>query len=127
MEVRYSAQGAGEVDVSGTESDSLYFVSQLLQGKGNIAGNMDGSPAPYDKFLKSIVIKTVPGQRLAFTVTEDGDLLVAGEYTGLEAIAGNLKWFVEKERRQGDHLHVEYYPDHFFLAENSIPIVFMMT
>lgn len=126
MKIRYSAQGTGEVDVEGTESDYLDFVSQLLVGKGNIAGNMEGSPAPYDKFLKSIIIKTVPGQRLSFSVTEEGDLLAAGESRGLEAIAGNLKWFVESERRKGDHLHVEYFPDHFFLAENSIPLVFMV-
>lgn len=124
MEVSYTLSSHGaEANVDGTRVDFLGLAALLLQGQGEIKTDTEGSPAPYDKFLKSIIIKTVPGQRLTFSPTEDGDLLVAGESAGLEALAGNLKWFAEGE---SDHMHEEYYPDHFYLAENSIPMVFVL-
>lgn len=127
MEVSYTLDSHGvEANVDGTRVDFLGLAALLLQGKGEIKTDTQGSPAPYDKFLKSIIIKTVPGQRLTFSATEDGDLLVAGESAGLEILAGNLKWFAEGERTKGDHMHVEYHPDHFYLAEDSIPMVFML-
>lgn len=127
MEVSYTLGSRGsEANVDGTTVDFLGLAALLLQGKGEIKTDTEGSPAPYDKFLKSIIIKTVPGQRLTFSATEDGDLLIAGESTGLEILAGNLKWFADGERGTGDHMHVEYFPDHFYLAEDSIPMVFML-
>jgi hypothetical protein len=127
MEVSYTLDSHGaEANVDGTSVDFLGLAALLLQGKGEIKTDTEGSPAPYDKFLKSIIIKTAPGQRVTFSATEDGDLLVAGESAGLEILAGNLKWFAEGEGRKGDHIHEEYYPDHFYLAQDSIPIVFML-
>ena len=127
MEVSYTLDAHGaEANVDGTRDDFLGLAALLLQGKGEIKTDTEGSPAPYDKFLKSIIIKTVPGQRVTFSATEDGDLLVAGESAGLEKLAGNLKWFAEGEGRNGDHMHEEYYPDHFYLAEDSIPMVFVL-
>jgi hypothetical protein len=55
---------------------------------------------------------------------EDDMVRVVGGQTGLETLAENIRIFAGDAGSPDDHLHIDYYPGHFFLAEDSEPLVF---
>ncbi|MFD0350706.1 hypothetical protein ACFQ0M_41185 [Kitasatospora aburaviensis] len=47
--------------------------------------------------------------------------MISGDAAARAVLAENLRGMACAE--DGGHLHVEYFPDHFYLAEGSLPLV----
>ena len=78
---------------------------------------------PYEQLLKAIVVESLPTRGVTFTVTNDDQLSIAGDKTKMAILADNVQSIAEADDVEG-HWHVEYFPDHFFLAPESFPVVF---
>ncbi len=78
---------------------------------------------PYEQLLKAIVVENLPSRGVTFTVTNDDQLSITGDKTKMAILADNVQSIAETDDVEG-HWHVEYFPDHFFLAPESFPVVF---
>ncbi|AWZ06368.1 hypothetical protein DRB96_20350 [Streptomyces sp. ICC1] len=61
-----------------------------------------------------------PGGRIGVD-PERGALLIEGDRPGLGALAGELRSTASMD--DGGHQHMEYHPDHPYLAAESLPLV----
>jgi hypothetical protein len=62
---------------------------------------------------------------------EEG-ILISGSRAKLLVLAQNIRWLADKPEGGAptelkDHIHIEYHPDHFFLAEGALPMVLTKT
>jgi hypothetical protein len=57
----------------------------------------------------------------------DEKLFVAGARDKLALFSANIDWLADSQERGSpenrDHLHIEFYPGHFFLSEDALPII----
>jgi hypothetical protein len=72
------------------------------------------------RYLKELVVK-VDSNSLILLET-DQQLYVSGAKEKLDLFSANIDWLVDSQTER-DHLHVEFYPGHFFLSEDALPLV----
>jgi hypothetical protein len=76
--------------------------------------------APYEEFMSKLVVRHDSG-RVSVTKKLD-EVLITGSPQHLRLLAENIEALADDA--EGDrHLHVEYYPDHFYLDQSSEPLV----
>lgn len=54
-------------------------------------------------------------------------ILISGSKEKLQVLAQNFLWLADREKPETltkirDHLHIDYYPGHFFLEEGALPL-----
>lgn len=79
---------------------------------------------PYEHVLQEIIV-TGEGDGALATIRVDpekGRLHLAGGKQGLEILATNIEGFGEEEEID-HHQHIEYFPDHVYLAEGSDALI----
>jgi hypothetical protein len=82
--------------------------------------------APYDGFLSQLRrdVRDESDEKL-LVKRRDDELYICGSPPFLELLAQNIRFLAEdKSQFSGNHLHVEYYPDHFFLSSASDALIF---
>jgi hypothetical protein len=114
-----------ELELQASEQE-LYELSKALGGaptviKCETEGVTDDI---YPKVLRSISVNALADQIVDIQVTEDESLQISGEPARLSILAENVKNFAG-DRPKGEHIHIDYYDDHPYLASTSIPIVIM--
>lgn len=77
---------------------------------------------PYDQALTSIRVETSESLVLIDHDEAAAAMLITGRPESREVLAGNLTDFAQ-EGKPGDHLHVDWFPDHFYLGEGSDSVV----
>jgi hypothetical protein len=112
-----------EICIVGSRDEFRKLASIIRQTHGTVISNQTGSPVPYDQLLKAIVVESQPTRGVTFSVTDDHQLSIAGDKTKMAILADNVQSIAEADDVEG-HWHVEYFPDHFFLAPESFPVVF---
>jgi hypothetical protein len=113
-----------EISVIASREELIDLSTRLRTVGGQIVSDHQmGSPAPYDRFLAGILVEDAPGQSVIFNVTKDNFLRVAGDRRKMEVLAKNVESFA-KESDDDQHSHEEYFPGHFYLAPESLPVVF---
>ncbi|WP_435877932.1 Imm32 family immunity protein [Streptomyces kurssanovii] len=114
-----------ETEISGTRSELLALGQLLRSGHGELPAATVPNPAPYGRSLSRIGLLRADG-KARVALSEDGESLeIQGDAESLALFADNLEGFA-LEADQDDHLHVEYFPEHDYLAEESQPLVFGM-
>jgi hypothetical protein len=122
LSVRYSGN-LGEVNIAGHVRDLEEFVGVLVLGSGSLATSSEGDPSPYREFLSCIAVRSVLEGRIVLSVDEDeGVLKIAGSLKFLYILAENICELC-RESVLGEHLHVDYFPEHFYLAESQVSLV----
>ncbi len=122
----FFADPTKEICIIGAREDFGRLASLIRAAKGTMLSGQTGSPAPYDRLLGPIVIENKLGESVRFSVTQNGALLIVGDQSKLSILADNVFSISEADDSEG-HWHVEYFPDHFFLAPDSFPVVFELT
>jgi hypothetical protein len=79
-------------------------------------------PNPYERWLDSIAIEPelVPQVVIARLGSQ---LVLRGGRRSLHVLADNVESFAQTAYGQNSHIHIEYYPGHFYLRESSVPVV----
>jgi hypothetical protein len=53
-------------------------------------------------------------------------LVISGSDGNIQVLSDNIQWLIEQGESSADlkdHLHVDYYPDHPYLASSNISLV----
>jgi hypothetical protein len=112
-----------EVDVAGRACDLEELAGILAVGSGSPATFSGADPSPYQGFLPGIVVRSVPESRVVLSVDGgEGVLNIVGSSDFLCILAENLLDLC-REGVRGEHLHIEYFPEHFYLAESRVSLV----
>lgn len=79
---------------------------------------------PYGNVLTAIYITH---NNKPVSISRSGsELRIAGSKEKLKVLSENIIWLSNNSELGGDsedHLHIEYLPEHYYLAESSLPIV----
>ena len=113
----------GEVEVSGTVETLGEWANALTRGDVEISTSTGGDPSPYSHYLAGICVRwTAPGLVQMSVDTERQALSFTGSGQSMKVLAENIRGLC-REGVPGEHLHIEYFPDHFYLAESQISLV----
>jgi hypothetical protein len=112
----------GELELSGTRSELLALGRELRSGQGEISLEKVSDPFPYSRSLSWMGCQLGSG-KILISSSGDGEAVeVRGGPEALALLADNIEGFAS-EADQDDHLHVDYFPDHDYLAEGSGSVV----
>jgi hypothetical protein len=83
-------------------------------------------PTPYDDYLEEITFKARDG--LLDIQIIGKALAISGSDENLQVLSDDIQWLIEQGETSPDlvgrlHLHVDYYPDHPYLASSNISLV----
>ncbi|MFJ9379408.1 hypothetical protein [Streptomyces sp. NPDC101455] len=112
----------GELELSGSRSELLALGRKLRSGDGEILLAKASDPFPYSGSLLRIGVRQASGKVRISSSGDSGSLDVEGRLESLSLLAENIEGFA-LEADQGDHLHVDYFPEHDYLAGGSGSLV----
>ena len=116
------SDSTGELELSGTRSELLTLGRALRSGRGEILLAQVSNPFPYTRSLLRIEFQQASG-KIRMSSSGDGEYLaVEGKAESLSLLAENIEGFA-LGADQDDHLHVDYFPGHDYLAEESGSLV----
>ncbi|MET9890475.1 hypothetical protein ABZZ47_09715 [Streptomyces sp. NPDC006465] len=108
----------GEVDLSASAEELTLLASVVVQGEGLLGSTL----SPGDNGLAGVEVKGTSGPGvLIHRDAERQILVISGDSAGRAVLAENLRDLASAE--EGGHLHIDYFPGHFYLAEGSLPLV----
>jgi hypothetical protein len=128
MDRRYSR--SHQIEITGNGSVLVELAELLTSAKGSVIRTLtvpsQELAAPYDGFLSQLRrdVRDESDEKL-LVKRRDNELYICGPPEALELFAQNIRFLAEdKSQFSGNHLHVEYYPDHFFLSSASDGLIF---
>lgn len=121
MIIYYSNTPLKELSIEGTEGDFLQLTDLINNTRNETVETDRANPHPYQYSLNKISVKIKPNKMVNLEVTGD-ELIISGDIQYLSQFSDEIKSFAENTNL-GEHLHIEYYINHFFLNPNAIPLV----
>ncbi|MFF8268350.1 hypothetical protein ACF059_13260 [Streptomyces sp. NPDC016562] len=110
------------LDVSGSAAELVALALALAAGKGSVATTASAEPSFGGTELASVEVVSTSGPGVHIGVElERGALRIEGDRPGLTALAEELQSIAEMD--DGGHQHIEYFPDHYYLAAGSLAMV----
>ncbi|MFJ9871056.1 hypothetical protein [Streptomyces sp. NPDC101165] len=108
----------GEVDLTASAEELAGLASAVTEGDGFIGST---SPLAGETLAGIEVRKTAgPGVRIELDASRQV-LVISGDFGARAILADNLQAMATAET--GGHLHIDYFPEHPYLVEGSVPIV----
>jgi hypothetical protein len=108
----------GELTLDASAAELSRLADAVTLG----SGRLDATTGPGGNTLTGVEVSTTPGPGVLLHVDAARQvLLISGDAGARAVLAANLRAMAEEE--DGGHLHIDYYPDHFYLAEGSVPLV----
>jgi len=117
------------VEVEGSSAD-LGKLSQEIKACAELCKMSLSAPVDGDEkglvYLTRLLIKVTSGP-VKVSVSER-DLSLSGAKDKLDLLCENIDWLIDPNNaataeRARDHLHLEFYPGHFFLSADALPMV----
>jgi len=113
-----SDPGCGEVDLSASAEELSWLANAVAQGEGLLSS----TSSPGTDALAGVEVKDTSGPGvLIHRDAERQILVISGDSASRAVLAENLRDMATAE--DGGHLHIDYFPGHFYLAEGSLPLV----
>ncbi|WP_329382405.1 Imm32 family immunity protein [Streptomyces sp. NBC_01716] len=109
---------SGEVDITASAKELSSLAGAVAEGTGFI-----GSTSPPDSdALAGIDVRRASGPGVQIELDASRQVLViSGDLEARAILAANLQGMATAE--EGGHLHIDYFPEHPYLVEGSVPIV----
>lgn len=108
----------GEVDLTASAEELNRLADAVAEGEGLLSS----APSPGSSVLAGIEIKKAAGPGVLVHLDSERQVLViSGDTAGRVVLADNLRGMASAE--DGNHLHIDYFPGHFYLVEGSLPLV----
>lgn len=126
MALEITVRYADEIDLEGSP-EALRELAKLVRSA--VAVTIDLAPVsgrrdPYEGYLRKVIIQ--PDELKVRVRRNDDRLIISGTASARDIFADNLLYAAETHQ-MGEHGHVDYYPDHYYLAEGSEPLVISQT
>jgi hypothetical protein len=107
-----------EVDLMASAEELSRLADAVADGEGVLSSAV--SPGSND--LAGVEVKKTSGPGVVIRLDPERQVLViSGDSAGRAVLADNLLGMASAE--DGGHLHVDYFPGHFYLAEGSLSLV----
>ena len=114
---------ANELELALSAEAAHLLGSALRQPSADVATLVAGPPTPYAVWLSRILVRRHESGKVGLSIDEAASALVLeGERRYLDILAENVEVFIDEKPRPGDHLHIEYHDDHFYLAPSRISL-----
>jgi hypothetical protein len=111
------------LEIAGSQDALKQLANWIDAGAGALSFEKpETSPAPYERWLARLTVAASQHPLVKIGI-EDDTVCVVGGQTGLATLAENIRIFADDAGSPDEHLHIDYYPGHFFLAEESVPLV----
>ena len=108
-----------------SEVDLVASAEELSRLAGAVAGGeglLSSTASPGRNALAGVEVKQTTGPGVLIHLDPERRILViSGDTAGRAVLADNLLSMASAE--DGGHLHVDYFPGHFYLAEGSLSLV----
>jgi hypothetical protein len=124
MEIRYSPNSGA--NIAGPSEELLAIKKRILGlarvgvGRIELSGNSTGSPAPYDRWLKRLIISAGNGPIIAL-VGANREFNITANPECLKVLASFFS--VPEGAQPAWHTHVQFYPGNQWISEDSEPTV----
>jgi hypothetical protein len=118
-----------DLELKGSPQDWDKLGRVLLLAKHNKAVEVilfvpnQTKPTPYDGFLTSMVVIPEKIKSQLEIKRENSKLLIVGPSETIEILAVNMLGLADVEPKPSYHMHIEYFPEHYYLAPSSHPLV----
>ena len=108
----------GEVVLMASAEELSRLAGAVADGEGLLSS----TASPDSNGLAGVEVKKTSGPGVLIRLDPERQILaISGDSAGRAALAGNLLGVASAE--DGGHLHVDYFPGHFYLAEGSLSLV----
>lgn len=108
----------GEVDLTASAEE----LSRLADAVANGEELLKSTVAPGSNALAGVEVKKASGPGVLIHLDPERQILVvSGDSAGRAVLADNLRGMASAE--DGRHLHLDYFPGHFYLADGSVSVV----
>jgi hypothetical protein len=120
MEIRYSPNSGA--NIAGPSEEALAIKERILGlakvgvGRIELSGNSTGSPAPYDRWLKRLIISAGNGPTIAL-VGANREFNITANPECLRVLASFFS--VPEGAQPAWHTHVQFYPGNQWISEDS--------
>lgn len=115
-------QATSEIDLSADRVGLSTLAELVVSGTGMMTAEDSFSDVPHQITLTQVHVHATNGQPVLITADASRQILsIAGDPAYLAVLAHNLRGMAEAD--DGGHLHLDYYPEHPYLAEDSSPLV----
>jgi hypothetical protein len=109
---------SSEVDLKASAEELSRLAVAVADGEGVLRSAV--SPGSND--LAGVEVKKTSGPGVLIRLDPERQILViSGDSAGRAVLADNLLSMASAE--DGGHLHVDYFPGHFYLAEGSLSLI----
>jgi hypothetical protein len=88
-----------------------------------LANPVDLSLLPSENFLTTLQI--IQEESMVKITVEQDSLIIKGKKEKLSTLAQNIRFHADLAKSTGEnnHIHIEYFPDHFYLDPSSFPLI----
>ncbi|MFG1809246.1 hypothetical protein [Streptomyces sp. NPDC049040] len=108
----------GEVDITASADELTRLAGAVADGEGLLSA----SDNPEGDVLAGLEVRKSSGPGVLVRLDPERRILViSGDSAGRAVLAGNLRDVASAE--EGLHLHIDYFPGHYYLAEGSESLV----
>jgi hypothetical protein len=122
LAILYSPK-SGEFDVAATRQRLMQIAEKLDVGNGEVGAVDLPDASPFETCLLSLKTRRLPSGGAIFRVDPGKrELSIEGGEDALRLLGDNLR-DLATDGDDGEHLHIEYFPDHSYLDESSLPAV----
>ncbi len=122
LRLRYSADDS--VELTGSPGVLRALANLLGRGESEVVAVPVPTtrPDPYDGWLESIAIHPEE-EPLLLIRRERRQLVLSGGRNSLAILADNVETLANSSNDGEEHMHIEYFPGHYYLREGSVPLV----
>jgi hypothetical protein len=108
----------GEVDLTASAAELSRLAGAVADGEGLLSS----TAPPGGGVLAGVEVRRTSDPGVLIRLDPERQILViSGDSVGRAVLADHLRDVASAE--DGGHLHLDYFPGHFYLAEGSVPLV----
>jgi hypothetical protein len=110
-----------EIDLSGDQDDLTALAALVASASGTLSSEAGPENPSGQIVLTCVRVQTTETMVLFKGDPDTRSLIITGSPEHLRILAENLTEMAQAD--DGGHQHIEHWPDHFYLAEGSHPLV----
>jgi hypothetical protein len=112
----------GEIDLTADQAGISRLADLVASGTGTMVADDALGGFPDQLSLTQVHIRITDGRAVVIGADAgDRSMSISGDLAYLSVLADNLRQMAAAD--DGGHLHIDYHPDHSYLAESSLPLV----
>lgn len=127
LKITGSFTSSGDVDLAADLTTLRELLERLRDNAPPLSFELCAPttpPAPYDDSLEELAFKA--GDGLLNMEIIGKALVISGSDKNIQVLSDDIQWLIEQIEGGadlGNHLHVDYYPDHSYLASSNVSLV----